>query len=366
MLRYLKALHHWPTLLAYAKSGRMSGGKDAALRAACDWLLHAQDDNGGYRHSYHLLYGWQPAYPETTGYIIPSLLNAAAVLNDDRLIISARNALQWLQSIQAPDGSFADLNGRPQVFDTGQILIGLNHVAEHCPDWPPVTDAQLRAARWLAGVQEADGSFKKFAYNSRPHTYYSRVGAAMIKTGMLLQDDAIHQGGLRNIDWVLQQQDPFGFFGFSSFDDNPPFLHTLVYILEGLLDAYHLSGRQDILDAAVYNAGHFLNSKSDHDLLRSQYHEDFSIANPHICTTGLVQWAGVCCRLAEILNEPRYREEARNSLRYIVAHQVLSKDPNINGALTGSLPVTGNYLRMAFPNWGMKFFIDSLLLPEVV
>ncbi|MDB5492269.1 MAG: hypothetical protein JWO78_2118, partial [Micavibrio sp.] len=42
-------------------------------------------------------------------------------------------------------------------------------------------------------------------------------------------------------------------------------------------------------------------------------------------------------------------------------HQIISKDPNIHGGLTGSIPVTGNYLRMALPNWGMKFFIDALL-----
>ncbi len=222
MHRYLRAIHHWPTLLAYATSGRMQGGdKKAALRAACDWLLHAQDASGGYRHSYHLLYGWQPAYPETTGYIIPSLLEAHAVLGDDRLVASAKQALQWLRSIQGVDGSFIDLNGNAQVFDTGQILIGLNYIAEHHPDWLSVRDHQIRAAQWLARVQEADGSFIRSAYNNRPHTYYSRVGAAMIKAGILLQDDNIREAGIRHIDWVLAQQDPVGFFAFSSFDDNP-------------------------------------------------------------------------------------------------------------------------------------------------
>ena len=365
MLRYFRAIHHLPTLLAYAKSDRTQGGRDIALRAACDWLLHAQEPAGGYRHSYHLLYGWQPAYPETTGYIIPSLLNAAAVLKDDRLILSAKKALQWLQSIQQPEGFFADLNGRAQVFDTGQILIGLNYIAEHCPDWPPVTDSQISAARWLLSVQEADGSFIRAAYNNRPHTYYSRVGAAMIKSGVLLKDDALYQAGLSNINWVLSQQNPFGFFDHASFDDHPAFLHTIVYILEGLLDAYDLTGRQDILDAVVYNAGHLINSKAEPDILRSQYHDDFTVANPHICVTGLSQWAGVCFRLAKILSEERYKQEGLRSLDHVMTHQAASDDKNINGGLPGSIPVTGNYLRMAFPNWGVKFFIDTLLLHDV-
>ncbi|MDB5491550.1 MAG: hypothetical protein JWO78_1399, partial [Micavibrio sp.] len=362
MHRYLRAFSHWPTLLSYAGSGIMHcGNNNAAIRAACEWLIHAQDLSGGYRHSYHLLYGWQPAYPETTGYIIPTLLQAQARTGDERYGASARRALQWLQSIQAEDGSFADLNGQSQVFDTGQILIGLNYIAEHNPDWPSVRDNLRRAALWLVGVQEDDGSFVRSAYNNRPHTYYSRVGAAMIGAGTLLGDEAIRQAGIRHIDWVLAQQDPFGFFNDASFDDNPPFLHTLVYILEGLLDAHALTGRQDILDAVIYNVGHFLNSKSDSEILRSQYHEDFTVANPHICTTGLAQWAGVCFRLGNLLNDRRYREEAHRSLRHVMAHQIISKDPNIHGGLTGSIPVTGNYLRMALPNWGMKFFIDALL-----
>jgi glycosyltransferase involved in cell wall biosynthesis len=363
--RYLQIIHHWQTLLAFIASGKRQSRDDkGALRAACEWLIHAQEPSGGYRHSYHLLYGWQPAYPETTGYIIPTLLQARARLGDDRLGQSAKKAFQWLQSIQAADGSFPDLQGKPQVFDTGQILIGLNYIAEHHPDWPSVEDSQRRAAGWLMKGQESDGSFIHFAYNHRPHTYYSRVGAAMIKAGILLKDDNIREAGLRHIDWVLAQQDPVGFFGFSSFDDNPPFLHTLVYILEGLLDAHALTGRQDMLDAVIYNAGHLLNSKSESDILRSQYYDDFTIANPHICTTGLAQWAGVCFRLSTLLNNLHYRKEGERSLRHVVTHQVISRDANINGGLTGSLPVTGNYLRMAFPNWGMKFFIDALMAQQ--
>ncbi len=55
----------------------------------------------------------------------------------------------------------------------------------------------------------------------------------------------------------------------------------------------------------------------------------------------------------------RRRDSA--ALSHIMTHQVCSKGHAINGALPGSLPVTGNYLRLAFPNWGMKFYIDALL-----
>ena len=53
-----------------------------ALRAAITWLMHAQDqgrDDGV--GSYHLVDGWSASYPETTGYIIPTLLAASGHLH---------------------------------------------------------------------------------------------------------------------------------------------------------------------------------------------------------------------------------------------------------------------------------------------
>src|SRR5688572_31712126 len=56
------------------------------LQSAIDWIVAAQDatpDDGiarGYSVAYNPYFGsagWQASYPETTGYIIPTLLEAA-------------------------------------------------------------------------------------------------------------------------------------------------------------------------------------------------------------------------------------------------------------------------------------------------
>ena len=37
-------------------------------------------------------------------------------------------------------------------------------------------------------------------------------------------------------------------------------------------------------------------------------------------------------------------------------------DPALNGAIAGSFPLFGGYMRAGFPNWATKYFIDALLL----
>ena len=335
---------------------------DAAhLRLGVAWLLAAQRaGGGGFAHSYHVLDGWQPAYPETTGYILPTLHRLHLLWGDAGLCDAVATAARWLEKIQAKDGSFLDLSGQRQVFDTGQILIGFNYLARHAADLIS-PDAHRAAARWLGGIQAADGSFVAFAYKGRPHAYYSRVGAALIDAGQILGEPAIEAAGRRNLDWTIGQQQANGFFKFASFDERPAFLHTIVYVLEGLLDGHAATGEPHYLAAARACAEHLYDASRRDGLLRSQYAEDFSVANAEYCMTGLAQWAGVCQRLAGAGETRAWIGQANASIAFLKAHQIRSRREHLNGGLMGSVPMWGRYLTGSIPNWGIKFFLDALL-----
>src|ERR1051326_5381081 len=62
---------------------RLYSGRDHLL-AAAEWLKRAQDatGNGGFSGRYHLRTGWSSSYPETTGYIVPTLLELSRYLGD--------------------------------------------------------------------------------------------------------------------------------------------------------------------------------------------------------------------------------------------------------------------------------------------
>jgi hypothetical protein len=354
-----------PSIWAYKWQRRGPVGSDEShIHAATDWLLGAQRAGGGngYAHSFHLLDGWRPAYPETSGYIIPTLDQVYRRFNWPELRTSVTAASRWLQSIQQSDGSFCDLYNRPQVFDTGQILIGFNYLAEYAPELVN-REALARAAEWLCAVQAPDGSFVRYAYNGIPHSYYARVGAALLAAGRILGDSRLHESGLRNLHWTLAQQKTNGFFRHLSFDESPPYLHTMMYVVEGLLDGHAEIGDPAFLVGATRFAERMLQSACGRDrILRSQYKSDWTVANQQKCMTGLAQWAGVCFRIAKFEKGDVYLDEALKTLAFIQQRQIRSSDQRLSGALFGSDPAWGRYMRLALPNWGVKFFIDALLL----
>ena len=86
--------------------------------------------DGGVARHYCLITGWGASYPETTGYIVPTIIREAQATGDTELLQRARRMLDWLVSIQMPGGGFrggvtSDGPAVPVTFNTGQILLGL-------------------------------------------------------------------------------------------------------------------------------------------------------------------------------------------------------------------------------------------------
>src|SRR5688500_15946034 len=109
-------------------------GVERAIDEGVAWLGRAQDHStsadGGVARHFSLLTGWSTSYPETTGYIIPSVLAYAQLRQNQALRNRAKTMLDWLVSLQRPDGSFQGglIDSKPVVpvvFNTGQILLGL-------------------------------------------------------------------------------------------------------------------------------------------------------------------------------------------------------------------------------------------------
>ncbi|MRJ06750.1 MAG: hypothetical protein C6I01_04445 [Epsilonproteobacteria bacterium] len=339
------------------------GGRETrwALEKGAEWLLYLQNPDGGYSRKFSLISGRDISYPETTGYLIPTLLRVGEELGEERFTLSALRAGEYLAGIQNPNGSFFEpTSGTPMVFDTGQIIYGLLELYRITGEKGYLTRAH-RAGKWLLEVQEPDGSWVKYSYNGQPHTYYSRVGAVLALLGKVTGEEKFLEGGEKNIRWVLSNQLENGFFRYSSFlEGTPPYLHTIIYILEGLLEYYRLTGEKEALEGAVKLAEGLKELNLHREiLLCSQYDEEFRCLNRERCTTGLAQWAGVALTLHRLGYGEEYLEIATNTLYYLKSK--LLRRGEMEGGIPASIPIWGSYGGWEFVNWGNKFLLDALL-----
>jgi hypothetical protein len=351
------------TSLSALGAGGHPRAEETHVRSAVAWLGTAQraGGGGGFAHSYHLLHGWERPYPETTGYILPTLWRADARFGIAGVSAMIEAAARWLAEGQGEDGSFCDLDGQKQVFDTGQILHGWNDLAA---SQPALVDAgrHIRAARWICGQQESDGSFVRHAWHGVAHSYYARVGAALVRAGRVLGEADIADAGMRHLRWVLAQQEPNGFFRALSFDAGPPFLHTMIYVVEGLLDGFADTGEAALLAAALRFMEPLAAAAERDGLPRSRYRPDFTPIDRELCLPGLAQWAAVCFRFLA-LGHSDFRAPGQRALAALKERQLVSFDRRLDGGMFGSAPLWGRYLRLCVPNWGVKFLIDALLAP---
>lgn len=350
--------------LVFDKTDKIKLGVDESLEMCAEWLIKSQraiPSDAGYSRKYSLITGWDNSYIETTGYIIPTIFEVGEILNCEKYKKSALDSSAWLLSVQEAGGAFTDIDKyQAQVFDTGQVLLGLNFIYRKYGD-KKILKAMLKAAGWLVSIQEKNGSWIKNSYNNRPHAYYSRVAAALLETGQLSENDTFVQAAYRNLQWTVCQRSACGYFKFSEFKPGEDaILHTIVYVLEGFSKAYALTKDEKWGDIIVTGAHDLFSLLNDDGLLYSQYNEVWEATNKEYCITGLAQLAGIFLDAAKITQEKKFVKAAKKILDQLNCWQVSSGE-NIEGALPSSYPIWGYYGGMEFFNWNAKFYLDALI-----
>jgi SAM-dependent methyltransferase len=340
---------------------------DINLTVGVDWLLRGLRVGGatGFPAAYRWGSGWGAPYPETTGYIIPTLLNYIKYDGNRsaELQAAAQKAGDWLLSIQLAGGSFPGYGTTdPIVFDTGQIIFGLVALYRQTADHQYLLAARC-AADWLIGQQEPDGSWIKYTYNGVPHAYHSRVAWALLVLDQIYPKDDYRSAAIKSLDWVVAQQQTNGWFNHVSFDRlERASLHTIAYTIQGLLESGLVLNNHMYIQRAKLAADQLLNL-SRREELHSFYSPDWHPLSKSDCLVGLAQVALVWLRLFGYTQGLPYYDEAAKIINYLKSQQVLSHhNPNLRGALAGSNPFWGAYMPWTYPNWSVKFLIDLLIV----
>jgi len=346
------------------------------LHAAMTWLCAAQDatGSGGVSAYYDLgRGGWVPAYPETTGYIIPTFFDYAAYTRDDRYRERALRMADWLLTVQHTDGSFPigplwpHWRREPVVFDTGQVLQGLVRAFQETAR-PSYLAAARRAGDWLVAVQEADGSFRRFEYRGLVHTYTARVAWALLQLHEIHPEASYRTAAIRHLEWCHDEQQTDGWFTNASFTpDSDPLTHTIAYTVRGLLEGGLLLSDESMIDSARRAADQLKSRQSEDGRLAGTFGPGWNSNVRWSCLTGNVQLAQIWLRLFELTGDPTYQDAARRAISFVKQTQIRDAGvPGVDGGIAGSYPIHGDYQSFQIVNWAAKFFVDSLLLEEAI
>jgi uncharacterized protein YyaL (SSP411 family) len=228
-------------------------------------------------------------------------------------------------------------------------------------------EAAHRATVWLTQDVSPDGYFRtngQFVSKDEIKNYNVLCAWSMYRCGVLAEDQHACSCAVRVVDAGLRNQLENGWFRWNCLTDpGAPLLHTIAYTLQGVLEVGALAGREDFIQATRRGVDPVLQRMSRKGFLPAQFRSDWTPAVRSSCLTGSAQTAIVCYRLAQLTGEGAYRDAANKIVNYLKAVQVLdSEDANLNGALAGSFPIFGPYMRGGYPNWATKYFLDSLML----
>lgn len=350
------------------------------LDAAISWILRAQKATGdggvawGYRSRAPVRskepLGWLAAYPETTGYIIPTMLRYGKLTGDAGAQEAARKMVEWEMRIQLPDGGTqGGVYGAQPVssstFVTGQVLFGF--IAAY-KEWgePGCRDAAVRAGDFLVACLDDSGRFAKgYSHFSAPgpKAYEVRTGLALAELGVLLDEPKYKRAASRIADYTLSCQRDNGWFQENDLDyHEKPLTHTIGYVMEGLHGIGGLFNRQDCLDAAGRTLTRIAKLTGDDGMLPGRWFHDWKPAADWACLTGSAQLAGVLLRIERQGADAAYLEAAHKLLGFLCFTQDLKIDsPGLAGGIRGSYPFGGDYGQWCVLNWAAKFFADSLM-----
>lgn len=352
-----------PNMYSYTLTRRST---DHALQSVIGWILRAQRPNGGVSAYYSVLSGYSEAYPEVTGYLIPTLYDFARLRNDQNAIRVAELATNWLLSLQMPSGAFpAGLekrDGQPSIFNTGQILQGLVRAYAETRN-PQILRAGIAAGDWLIGQQKSDGSWSgPGAYQGVAHVYYTMVSWALSELEGHAADSRFSVAAERNLDWVLGHSWSSGWIDGINLQGYPTYLHFIAYVIQGLLECGILCRRNDAVEAAAKSARRLLRRFEIDKRLLGSYEPDFRGGLKFTCVTGNAQMSCIWLQLFQTTGDLRYLNAALKMNEMLKQLLPARGGRGVAGGVAGSYPIWGPYQPLRYISWGSKFFADALML----
>lgn len=349
------------------------------LEAAAQWILRAQaaTADGGAAHSYDVRRRkWLAPYPETSGYLIPTLYDYALHFDRPQYREAARRMAQWEVEVQMEDGAVragtmdAEVLA-PTIFNTGQVLFGLARAAQETGA-PCFVDATRRAADWLVNAQDADGCWRRYPSpftTTKVAAYNTRTAFGLLRAFDVVSDERYLLAAERNVAWAVGTAKanhwlPGNCLGRHA--DDRALTHTIAYSIRGLLEVGVALDRPCYIEHALAMAQAVAKAQRPDGALPGYLGTAWNGLACWTCVTGNAQMAINWLRLAHETGNDQLRRHAHAANRFnMQIHELGNTAPERRGGVKGSHPINGGYMTWRYPNWAAKFFMDALMLQQL-
>ena len=354
------------------------------LTRSINWIKNAQDafPDGGISRAFNLhgenlksnKVGWQLSYPETSGYILPSLIEANKFLFDKDLDHRINRLgdflIQMSKDGKVRGGSLNKIENY-SIFDTGQVLRGLidyykiRNNGKILKNIKKCSDYILESELEDTGKFRADNLAKnsiKYIDNDTINIY---VVPPLIQAGEILNDEKYKDLSKRILAYTISKQKMNGYFENSDFySNNNTLTHNIGYILEGLIETAHHLNDLSIIDKTDITLKKLCELIDDKGNINSRYSDNWQTASKDNCLTGSSQIAISLLKSNNIKKNDNFRKKALLILDNLKTYQnnYLENFGGGIGAMWGSWPINGNYQPYEAINWANKFFIDLINL----
>lgn len=277
---------------------------------------------------------FQKSYPEVTGYYIPTLLKWGY---KDVAVQYAK----WLCSIQKPDGSWYDTDGKiPYIFDSAQILKGLLAIRDI---YPHVDENIRKGCEWILSNIEASGRLKAPDNSIWDSKEYSELIHLYCLSPLVVASEVFHIDKYRKAAFSALNYYKDNFY--DKIMDFELLSHFHAYVIEALLDM----GEIDMAHEAMSRM-----EKYQDETGKVPAYKDVD----WVCSTGMFQLALIWFRLGDL-------KHGRKAFEYACKLQ------NPSGGWYGSYAIASDEKEMNdyFPqfeiSWAVKYFLDALYYKNI-
>ncbi len=354
------------------KNGEILSHENACfIRKTClptlNWLRRSIEVNQGNGSSgfYSIFWGWSPPYPETTGYLIPTLFDFAAALEWAEWRGLAESCAHWLCNIQLPNGAFPRGFGskEPLVFDTGMILFGLSRAWRESSD-EKYLEALRKAATWLGKNLGPKGCWVDYAYvPGHIPAYHSRVIWAILEANTYLQEmelaGKMNQALIYHTGFINKS---LGVRNAGLYPGEAAMTHTLAYYLRGMLESAVLLNEKRIQEKITAVVDAMINLIAGKGRLAGSYDENWRGNYSFRCITGQAQFSILLARLYQVSGNPLYHRISAQLFAELRRAPCAIPFPGLQGGIPGSAPLWGKYQAFRWLNWAAKFYLDAALI----